>query len=498
MRAMHEFVMPSLGADMESGTFVEWLVRPGEPVRRGQVVCVVETQKGAVEVEIWESGTVERLVAEPGQTIPVGGVMAIIAAEEAVTAPVTPVTPVTPVAPVAEGREAEKGMQVAPVAAGARLRRQSRRMVPGTPRRGDEAAATRTAGGHIAASAGERSTPMTHGRVKATPAARRRAAELGIELAGVAPGGAGGVVRLSDVERRAGAASGAAVGATWERRPPGEAWGKAPGELSGGIPGELAGKVSGEVPGEVPLEAPGEVRGRPARAPEPAVSDARKAAMREAIAAAMARSNRDIPHYYLGTTIDVEAALAWLEARNEGLPVAERALFAVPLLRAVVRALADVPALNGWCVEGRFEAVPSVNLGVAIALRGGGLVTPALRDAGRLGFAELSARLRDLLARARGGRLRSSELSDTTITVTNLGDLGVETVYGVIYPPQVALVGFGRITERPWAQDGKLWVARTVRATLAADHRVTDGAVGARFLARLAGYLHEPETLWTD
>lgn len=493
MRVMHEFVMPSLGADMESGTFVEWLVQPGETVRRGQVVCVVETQKGAVEVEIWESGIVERLVAEPGQTIPVGGVMAIIAAEEEATA-TAPAAPVAPVVRVAEGREAGKGMQVAPVAAGARLRRQSRRMAPGMRPRDDEAATTLTAGGHIATSAGERSTPMTRERVKATPAARRRAAELGIELAGVAPGGAGGVVRLGDVERLASAASGAVVGAKRQGRPSGKAWGEASGEL----PSTVLGKVSVEVPGTLPAKTPGEVRGKPTREPAPAVTDARKAAMRDAIAAAMARSNRDIPHYYLGTTIDVEAALAWLEARNEGLPVAERALFAVPLLRAVVRALADVPALNGWCVEGRFEAVPSVNLGVAIALRGGGLVTPALRDAGRLGFAELSARLRDLLMRARSGRLRSSELTDTTITVTNLGDLGVETVYGVIYPPQVALVGFGRVTERPWAQDGKLWVARTVRATLAADHRVTDGAVGARFLARLAGYLHEPETLWAD
>ena len=136
-----------------------------------------------------------------------------------------------------------------------------------------------------------------------------------------------------------------------------------------------------------------------------------------------------------------------------------------------------------------------MHLGVAVALRGGGLVAPAIHDADRLSPDELMAALRDLVARARAGRLQRAEMSDPTITVTNLGDLGVESVFGVIYAPQVALVGFGRVVEQPWATDGLLGVRPVVTATLSADHRVSDGLRGGRFLARVDELLQEPEEL---
>jgi pyruvate dehydrogenase E2 component (dihydrolipoamide acetyltransferase) len=132
---------------------------------------------------------------------------------------------------------------------------------------------------------------------------------------------------------------------------------------------------------------------------------------------------------------------------------------------------------------------------VAVSLRGGGLVAPALHDADRLSLDELMAGLRDLVGRARAGRLRSSEMADPTLTVTNLGDQGVDEVHGVIYAPQVALVGFGKVAERPWASGGMLGARPTVRATLAADHRASDGMVGARFLNALAHLLETPEDL---
>jgi pyruvate dehydrogenase E2 component (dihydrolipoamide acetyltransferase) len=136
-----------------------------------------------------------------------------------------------------------------------------------------------------------------------------------------------------------------------------------------------------------------------------------------------------------------------------------------------------------------------VHLGVAVSLRGSGLIAPAIHDADRLTLQELMDSLRDLVGRVRSGRLRSSEMADSTVTVTNLGDQGVDDVHGVIYPPQVALVGFGRIAERPWASDGMLGVRPTVRATLAADHRASDGLVGARFLTTLDRLLQNPEEL---
>ena len=136
-----------------------------------------------------------------------------------------------------------------------------------------------------------------------------------------------------------------------------------------------------------------------------------------------------------------------------------------------------------------------MHLGVAVALRQGGLVAPAIHDADTLPVDVLMEQLRDLVSRARAGRLQRAEMADPTITVTNLGDLGVESVFGVIYPPQVAMVGFGRVLEQPWAQHGMLGVRPAVVATLSADHRVSDGLRGGRYLARIDELLQAPEEL---
>ncbi len=365
---MIEFRMPSLGADMEYGTLVEWNVKPGQKVKRGDVVAIVETQKGAVEVEIWDDGIVDQLVTEPGTKLPVGGVLAVLRGEN--EAPLAPYTP----APAQAAR-----------------------------------------------------------RERISPAARKRAAELGLDLERIAPSGADGVISLADVERAA-------------------------------------------------VTAP--------RAPED-----KSAAMRQAIGAAMARSKREIPHYYLATTTDASAAHAWRAPSNRERPVAQRVLFAAVLLRAVALSLKDFQELNGFWSEGRFQPAAAVHLGVGIALRGGGLIAPAIRDAGRKSLTEIMTALSDLIQRARSGALRSSELTDATVTVTNLGEQGVDMVYGVIYPPQVSLVGFGRVAARPWAVDGRIEVRRTVHASLSADHRASVGHRGALFLGALERLLQEPEKL---
>lgn len=217
--------------------------------------------------------------------------------------------------------------------------------------------------------------------------------------------------------------------------------------------------------------------------------------MRAAIAGLMARANREIPHYYLSTSIDLTAAMQWMHEHNHHCPVSERLLPAALLLKAAARAAREVPELNGYWIDGRFAAREEVRLGVAVSLRGGGLIAPVLRNADTLELPQLMARLKDLVTRARGGRLRGSEVADPTLTVTNLGDQGVEAVLGVIYPPQVALVGFGRIVERPWAVDGLLGVRPIVTASLSADHRATDGAVGARYLTAVDRLLQSPEEL---
>jgi len=217
--------------------------------------------------------------------------------------------------------------------------------------------------------------------------------------------------------------------------------------------------------------------------------------MRKVIAAAMARSKRDIPHYYLGTRVNMERAMAWLQAYNLQRPVTERLLYSVLLLKATALAARQIPEMNGFWVDGAFKPAEAVHVGVAISLRQGGLIAPAIHDIDKKPLDEIMVSLRDLVKRVRAGVLRSSEIADATITVTSLGEEGVETVFGVIYPPQVALVGFGKITEQVWAVDGMLGAKPTVMATLAADHRASDGHRGGLFLAVIDRILQEPEKL---
>jgi pyruvate dehydrogenase E2 component (dihydrolipoamide acetyltransferase) len=238
-----------------------------------------------------------------------------------------------------------------------------------------------------------------------------------------------------------------------------------------------------------------DVEGAAAGAAPAAPAEERGRRLRQTIAAAMARSKREIPHYYLATTVDLHATLEWIAGRNLERKIGDRLLPGAVLLKAVARALRETPALNAVWRGDHAEPLADVHVGVAISLRGGGLVAPAIHHTDRLPIDELTQRLKDLVTRTRAGTLRSSELSDGTITVTSLGDQGVESVLGVVYPPQVAIVGFGKIVERPWSVAGEVVSRRVVTATLAADHRVTDGHLGGRFLAAVDRLLQKPEDL---
>ncbi|HVN38436.1 MAG TPA: dihydrolipoamide acetyltransferase family protein [Myxococcota bacterium] len=422
---MAEFRMPSLGADMDSGTLLEWRVAPGDRVTRGQIVALVDTDKAEIEIECWQAGVVERLIAEVGQKLPVGAPLAWLREESEAVSTAKPATPALAVAPAATGVRPVRPVFASPRAPDARPPAPP----PSRPR----------------VAVGESR------RVHASPLARRLAKERGLDLASLAGSGPGGAVIAADVQRAAAA------------EPPAE-------------------RVLAVAASVAPTEA--------AAAPRD-----RREGMRRAIAASMAKSKREIPHYYLETSIDCGHALEWLRARNESRPVSERVLPVALLLAATAKALRRAPELNGFFLDGAFRPGSGVHLGVAVSLRGGGLVAPALRDADLRSLDELMAGLRELTQRAREGRLRSSEFSDATLTVTSLGDLGVDRVFPVIYPPQVAIVGFGRIAEAPWAERGMLAVRPVVRCTLAADHRVSDGMRGARFLAELARLLARPEEL---
>ena len=221
----------------------------------------------------------------------------------------------------------------------------------------------------------------------------------------------------------------------------------------------------------------------------------RAAQMRKSIAAAMSRSKREIPHYYLAHEIMLDNALTWLTTRNAQRSIDERVLPAVLLLKAVGIAAQRFGEFNGFWRDDGFEPATGVHVGVGISLRGGGLVAPAIHDVPEKKLDELMDDLTDLVARARSFSLRSSEMSDPTITVTNLGDKGVDAVFGIIYPPQVAIVGFGEPAQRVCVIDGGIRVVTAVQATLAADHRASDGHRGALFLTAINELLQQPDLL---
>ncbi|OBI40283.1 branched-chain alpha-keto acid dehydrogenase subunit E2 [Mycobacterium kyorinense] len=395
---MIEFKMPALGADMDEGTLNEWLIKPGDTVSKGQVVAVVETTKAAVEIECWHEGVVGELMVPVGQTVEVGTVLATLmeAGESA---------PARPTKTARKAKAAQPG--TAPPA---------RKPTP----------------------VGGKSEPLHRRWI--SPAARRLANSLGINITAVSGTGPQGAVTIHDVELAAASA-------------------------------------------------------KPEQ-PKTAAAD-RAAAMRRSIAAAMSRSKREIPHYYLAHEIRLEKALTWLTERNAQRPITERVLPTVLQLKAVGLAVREYGEFNGFWQGDAFQPAQGVHAGVAINLRGGGLVAPAIHDVPDKKLDDLMGDLTDLVARARAGSLRSSEMSDPTITVTNLGDRGVDAVFGVIYPPQVALVGFGKPAQRVCVIEGGIHVVTTVQTTLSADHRATDGHRGALFLAAIDELLQHPESLET-
>lgn len=356
---MVEFNMPSLGADMEAGTLREWLVKPGDKVKRGDIIAIVETQKGLIDIEVFDDGIINKLLINENEKVPVGTVMALIDNEQ---------------------------------------------------------------------------PPALH-QIKASPLAKRIAAEKGIDLNTIKGTGEGGAITKEDVER-----------------------------------------IINQPPGIKETRLPASHN------------------IRMAVAAAMSKSNREIPHYYLQLKIDMRRSLEWLTEANKQRNVKQRLLPVVLLIKAVAKALTAIPELNGFWENG-FQQKNDINIGFAVSLRTGGVMIPAIGNADKKTPDELMTTLNDIIPRARALNLKSSELSTSTITITSLGDASAELVYGVIYPPQVALVGFGSIKEQPWAEQGMLDVRPVITVTLAADHRATDGATGGRFLMLINDHLQKPELL---
>ena len=512
---------------MDVGTIVEWLVAPGDAITRGQIVAVVDTAKAAIEIEAFENGVIEELLIGTGVQVPVGTPLAIIGASVSGAVaepgaagsgdgdrPSTAATRDTQSLPAGTATTSmprstppehelatppvrhlahQLGVDLTSIAGtgpGGHITHDDvvlatpsapprEVLVSGAARPADEERAPARAVGRAARDR----DGGGGGRLRVTPRARRIAAERGVDLADLAsPGSA--VVTGSVIERTAEAGA-----ARRGRQGGGARQGRAQAG-AGAAEGQPTEAAAGAPPGaETPTKAP-----TPAAAPGGSAAD-RKAAMRTAIANLMSRANAEIPHYYVSQTMDLQTSLAWLTDHNDDLPAARRVLPAALFLRATALAAVAVPDLNGHWVDGELHPCDHVDLGVAVATRGGGLVTPAIPDAADLRIDDLMAAMLDLVGRARRGKLRQAQMAGASITVSSLGETGPDSLYGVIFPPQVALVGVGGIVERPWAVDGMLTVRPTATITLAADHRASDGRTASAFLATFAHALQNPEEL---
>lgn len=394
---MIEFKMPSLGADMEAGTLREWRVKPGDTVNRGDIIADVETQKGIIEVEVFDEGKVDQLLVKEDEKVPVGTVLALIDDGSAATK-----------------SEAEKKVESV----------EEKPEVPASSRSMPEQF---------------HPSPVIEGdRVKISPLARKIAAENHIDYHILKGTGEDGAIVKADVE-----------------------------------------KVMTKQPSS--------------DEPKPPIKE-QTSGIRTAIAAAMSKSNKEIPHYYLETSIELTKTLEWLQETNKALSVKERILPVAVFIKAIANALKEVPELNASWEDG-LQLKQDINPGLVISLRNGGVVIPAIHNADQQSVSQIMTDLNDIIPRARNLKLRSSELSDATIAITSLGENSSELVYGVIYPPQVALIGIGGIKEEPWAENGMLDVRKVVHVTLAGDHRATDGHIGDNFLKALNNHLQNPQDL---
>lgn len=358
--------MPSLGADMETGKLMDWKIKPGDHVKKGQVIAAVETSKSVVEIESFREGTVIELVGKLGEQIQVGQ-------------------------PIAKLE------------------------VIGTDLAPDEPAQR-----------------VSH--IKISPAARKLAQEHNLKIDMMVGSGAEGQIELKDVE---------------------------------------ASLLN-------------------MRSDKPTTSGVN---LRSAIAKIMTHSKKEIPHYYLKTQVSLDNFMNWIDKKNQNQPPEQRLLIPAVLCKAIIASLNENPLMNGYYNNDTFEPLSTINLGVAVALKTGGVLVPAIIDSQKMTLSELNNSFKDLLLRTAKGELRNRELTEGSITVTNMGDLGSHEVFGIIFPPQVAIIGLGRIHKVPVIDGSNIRPGLVMNITLSADHRVTDGLTGAKFLANIEKHLTQPDLL---
>ena len=436
-------LMPKLSEAMEQGKVVKWLKREGEPVKGGDVIAEIETDKANVEIEAFGSGLLRKIIVPDGGQVPVGQVIGVIADPADDIGGVAADLPKAPAA----APPAEAPTRALPVEEAYKSAPETMAVVS----MGAEISHVGGGGQAVAA-------PPSGGRVKASPLAKKIAAQSGVDLRGLQGTGPGGRIVRRDVETALAAAP------------------AAPAPVAPAAPAAppAAARPAFSVPSRPGVE----------------FEDIPLTSMRAAIARRMPLSKGPVPHFYVTSEVAMDRAWALREELN-ALESSARVSVTDLVIRACALALSRHPAVNASFQGQAVRVHHRVHIGVAVALEGG-LITPVLRDCDVKPLAQIAAESRDLAERARIGKLRVPELSGATFSISNLGMFDVEEFAAIINPPEGAILAVGSVIEKPVADGGQLRVGKRMRMTLSCDHRVIDGATGARFLQDVKRLLEEP------
>ena len=429
-------LMPKLSDAMETGKVIKWLKKEGDAVKGGDVIAEIETDKANVEIEAFGGGVLRKIMVGEGGQVPVGDMIGVIA---------DPADDIGSVATAPSPRPAAAAP--APSAAPSTARpdplpaMESYKSAPAT-------------NAVVPMSAAPAQAPGRDGRVKASPLARKVAAQSGVDLRLLQGTGPGGRIVRRDVETAAAAPRPAAA------------------------PAAAAAPAPSRPQFVIPQRSEAEFEDRPL------------SAMRAIIAKRMPLSKAPVPHFYVTSEVSMDRAWA-LRAELNGLEGQPKVSVTDMVIKACALALLKNPGVNAQLQGQNLRVFNRAHIGIAVALDEG-LITPVLRDCDVKPLAQIAVEARDLAERARGGKLRAQEFSGATFSVSNLGMYDVEEFSAIINPPEGAILAVGSVLEKPVAEGGQLRVGRRMKMTISCDHRVMDGAMGARFLQDVKRLLEEP------
>jgi pyruvate dehydrogenase E2 component (dihydrolipoamide acetyltransferase) len=461
-----EVTMPQMGADMTEGTLVRWLKQVGDHVERGDILAEIETDKATVELEAFESGDLLKQLVAEGEDAPVGDVIALLGdRSEALPDVQRKPAAVTPaprhIEPDAQGQSEAGDGQVAtpsqPVATRTPLKEAE--MGPAPEESSVPAEVTRETPSTSPANRTEESEAPGK-RVRISPVARRIASESGIDVRALQGSGPDGRILRRDVET--------AIAAAQKQPAPPVA--------------------------QAPAAPQQRAAAQPARQAQPASGVQPLSKMRQAIARRMTQSKQTEPHYYLTLDIDMTDAMAFRKQLNAAASETQRVSVNDLIVKACAIALQRHPKFHAEYTEAGLQYHDRINIDIGIALEEG-LMAPAILDCGTKSLGRIAEEAKDLIERAKGGRLTAEEYSEGNFTITNLGAYGVETLIGIINPPQAAILGVGSVMPQPAVREDRVVVRQLMKVALSADHRVSDGAEGARFIKEIQSLLENPVTL---